>query len=454
MKKILLLLALSILFSVSLNAQSWTETFSGFSSDTIYTDYINIGSPQEAWSLASGMNDNNAQYQVIVKTTDGGHTWSSIYPVSLPGTINPGLGMVFSAGNDVAYIAAFKSGNFGSNGVWKTTDGGANWTKITSSNVYDSSSSFANIVYFFDDQNGLTCGDPGDNGEFEIYLTHDAGATWSQVSGDNIPNPVNAEEFGYVHSYAAAGNSFWFTTNYGRIFKTSDMGNTWTVYQTPLDDFGGAHIDGHFGGITFKDDNEGWVFNQDGNLYHTTNGGATWNQINYTGEFFYKYGNVTFVPGTSNTLMSAGLNANSDDVKSSISTDGGATWSAIDANTTYHFYVAMLNDAVGFSGGRSMPGQNNGMFYWTNPNASVNESTIEGLKVFPNPATNVVNVSVENANINQITVFDITGKQVINLKGMDTKTTTINTSNLENGVYLMKIVDNDNQEQSLKLVIK
>ncbi len=449
MKKILLF-TFALFASITMQAQiSWSEVFSGFSTDSRGISFIHIGDAQNAWAIAyDGANTSN-QIAAITKTSDGGQTWTATDPIALPGTINPGIGMVFSAGGDTAYIAAYKNGNFGSNGVWKTTDGGANWTKITASNIYNSSSSFTNIVYFFDSQNGLTCGDPGANGEYEIFLTNDGGQTWTQVSGDAIPNPQASDEYGYVHSYAAAGNSFWFTTAYGRIFRTTDMGHTWQAFQTPVPDFGGGHINGSFGNITFKDDNEGWITDKDANLYHSTDGGATWTQMSPSGTVYAA--DIKFVPGTANMLVSVGSASGASG--SSYSMDGGATWTAID-NNVQHVSLDMLNDAVGFSGGFSDQASNKGIFVWNNPNASVNESTIEGLKVFPNPATNVVNVSVENANINQITVFDITGKQVINLKGMDTKITTINTSNLENGVYLMKIVDNDNQEQSLKLVIK
>lgn len=450
MKK-LLLFAVGFLLVISVNAQiSWTEVFSGFSTDSRGISFIHIGDAQNAWAIAYDGSGNGANISAVTKTTDGGQTWTAFDPVSLPGTINPGIGMVFSAGGDVAYIAAYKSGNFGTNGVWKTTDGGTSWAQSTSSNEYNSSSSFTNIVYFFDSQNGLTCGDPGSNGEYEIYTTNDGGQTWQQVAAADIPNPQASDEYGYVHSYAAAGNSFWFTTAYGRIFKTTNMGQTWTAYQTPVLDFGGGHVSGKFGNITFKDDNEGWITDQDGNLYHTTDGGANWAQMSPTGTVYET--DIAFVPGTSNMLVSVGVNAQTA-YGSSYSMDGGQTWTDIDTSVQ-HITVAMLNDGVGYSGGFSSQTNNRGMFVWNNPNASVTENLIDGLSVYPNPATTVVNVSVDNENIDNIVIFDITGKQVFTQNELNNNMISINTVSFERGVYLMQITTENNAQQTVKLIIK
>ena len=64
-------------------------------------------------------------------------------------------------------------------------------------------------------------GDPS-GGYFEIYTTNDGGNNWSRVSQANIPDPI-AEEYGILSLYTVVGNTIWFTTTKGRIYKSIDL---------------------------------------------------------------------------------------------------------------------------------------------------------------------------------------------------------------------------------------
>jgi hypothetical protein len=58
----------------------------------------------------------------------------------------------------------------------------------------------------------------------------------------------------------------------------------------------------------------------------------------------------------------------------------------------------------------------------------------ESISVYPNPATNVLNISAQ-IDITKLVMFDVIGKQVISVEN----TKTINVSKLNAGVYLLKI---------------
>jgi len=477
MKKSLLLI-LTLFLGLSSFAQpdaGWEVYHSGYAEESrgiSYFGILNSTSEDVAWSIAYDGSGNSADISAVAYTNDGGVTWTAYDPVTLPGAVNPGISMVHPVDANTAYIAAYKR-SFGNGGVWKTTDAGATWTKSTASNQFADAASFCNLVYFFDANNGFTQGDPI-NGEFEMYYSTDAGATWTPIPGSDIDDPL-AGEYGYTHGYAVAGNTFWFTTNKGRLYRSTDNGQTWTAFQTPLTDFGGTNDNGS---VTFKDDNEGWIVRGNGELYHSTDGGETWTLMTPTydwspDQFFG--GDVAFIPGTTNTLVVTEADSNLNTYGSAISEDGGANWAKIvnynfnggpwevlqpDGNIQ-HVSVGFRDTNFGLSGGFSHQDDPadpddfvQGVFKYV-PNAtSIAGEKIEGLRIYPNPATDVVYITTENAPVKNISIFDITGKEVINLNSLSLNNTSINVSNLKQGMYLMKIEDENNNQQAVKLVIK
>lgn len=76
------------------------------------------------------------------------------------------------------------------------------------------------------------------------------------------------------------------------------------------------------------------------------------------------------------------------------------------------------------------------------------------VKIYPNPATDVLNVV--NTNLGEgganIQLFDLAGKQVYQAKDIELHNYKINTSDLEQGVYLIRVTFN-NQMQQQKVVI-
>lgn len=80
--------------------------------------------------------------------------------------------------------------------------------------------------------------------------------------------------------------------------------------------------------------------------------------------------------------------------------------------------------------------------------SSTNDLTSSnGLNVYPNPANQLVNI-VSNEKVQSVNVFDLTGSLVLNQTG-----TTLNTSHLVNGVYLVKVTT-ANGTLTEKLVVK
>ena len=111
-------------------------------------------------------------------------------------------------------------------GVYVTTDGGATWNRQPTASYSDPASA-PDIVHFFNANDGVVIGDPV-IGEYEIYTTTAAGTTWVIIPGTNIPNPLNYE-MGILGWYSAVNDTVWFGTSMGRVYRSTDKGNHWTV---------------------------------------------------------------------------------------------------------------------------------------------------------------------------------------------------------------------------------
>lgn len=89
--------------------------------------------------------------------------------------------------------------------------------------------------------------------------------------------------------------------------------------------------------------------------------------------------------------------------------------------------------------------------YVTTSTLKVNQNSISGLEIYPNPVTNgklFINTTA-NAERN-VTVYDILGKQVVNVT---TTSSEVNVSSLNAGVYIVKVTE-EGKTATRKLVIQ
>lgn len=242
MKKILLtLIALLIIYIGNSYSQTWEEVPSS-------TNFILYGMSfppgQNDVGYACGMQYTFDAPGVIIKTTDGGETWSTILPVS--GEI------------DGLQAICFIDENIGFAGGWndyfiKTTDGGTSWTDLTvgSDNWY-----FTNIV-FWDDNNGVATADLNSGGS-AIYVTDDGGDTWTTATG--VTQGILGITYATASTLFAVGNG-------SQVLKSTNGGNSWSsIYTTS----------GILFSVDFYSANFGVVGGEDGKMLATTNGGGSW----------------------------------------------------------------------------------------------------------------------------------------------------------------------------------
>ena len=73
----------------------------------------------------------------------------------------------------------------------------------------------------------------------------------------------------------------------------------------------------------------------------------------------------------------------------------------------------------------------------------------EGLAIFPNPSASFITINSKNQLIENVNINDISGKQIIDLKNLNTETKNIDISNLSKGIYFISI-----NNQVIKKLIK
>ena len=448
MKK--LLLTGFALVSMASQAQSWVPQATKFPVN-FGVDEIDIVDANTVWTFAYDGSGAGTYPKIVSRTTNGGATWTAT-TVAGPGA-NALISDLSAIDANTAWIVTAPSAaGTNANRVWKTTNGGTNWTQQTSIGYV--SGSFGNQIYFWDANEGWTAGDPI-GGFFEMYKTSNGGTTWTLVPG----RPAAEGDFGYVALKEVVGDNIWIGTDIGRILKSSDRGNTWMAGYSPVLDFGGVTTAGSSGSFAFKDGNNGLLIAVDGagspstttaGLYESVDGGMNWDPITPSGVWYF--GDITYVPGTANTYVSTGINSGDDAwMGSSYSTDGGHTWIEIDSGEQ-RGKVAFLNPTTGWAGQFSDgPTATEGIMKFVgNLALGTSDNAVKSsLKVYPNPAVDVVTVS-SNKKIENITVIDMSGKKVQSFKAGNQ----INVSSLAKGTYMLQVYYGGGAVENTKLIKK
>ncbi|MFY9647210.1 MAG: hypothetical protein WAK29_18670 [Terriglobales bacterium] len=163
-------------------------------------------------------------------TTDGGATWKS-------GVVKGAEWLQFRGVRGMSATTAYLQsiGNApGDFRIYKTEDGGATWTMQFKNQTVGA---FYDCFAFWTPTRGISHSDSV-NGVFPDLRTTD-GTTWQSIA-NNMP-PALPGEFSFAASdtcVATQGeNNAWIATGgatSARILATTDGGNTWNAYDTPL----------------------------------------------------------------------------------------------------------------------------------------------------------------------------------------------------------------------------
>jgi len=389
---------------------AWIKQNTGFSKPSQGIRQISIVDANVAWAAAyNGINSDNPS-QDFTRTVDGGNTWIP-GRITFAGSENYSIANFHAMSQLVCYACMFPSGANGGY-IVKSVDGGSTWGIQTSANF---STSWADFVHFFDANNGVCVGDPpATPNKFVIYTTSNGGTTWTQVNPSSLPTILTGET-AIVDQFDAVGNTIFFGTSKGKLFKSTDKGVSWTaISQTTLL---GAGIQTT---PVFKDASTGIVFGVNAStgayagMKKTVNGGNTWSSVTPAG-YFVKYPHIDFVPGTASTWVNVSAGAGTG---SSYSTNDCSAFINIDTGSVQYTCVEMYDMNTGWAGGFNESDADGGIYKWVNPltvGTGGHDKNSGTIQVFPNPTDGHIYIqfSVFASEKAHICVYNMIGGKVL-----------------------------------------
>jgi len=304
----------------------------------------------EGWALG---------WEYIYHTTNAGNTWEQQSLPSHTGELND----VFFLNNDIGWIVG------GYKIVMKTTDGGNTWTKIM--NTYAGDIRFQSVI-FFDELNGCVVGHQNGLRNSITMVTDDGGLTWIETTPpdhDGLTKIILKDSLiGWACGYS------------GELLTTPNRGKTWidksNIYYSSIkdicffDDNNGVFMESNSLRLTF-DGGENWdsivpigvstgqrsISNWDynklvavgaaGSISKSLDGGSSWQRVSKgLIENIYQLGFF-------NSLDGFGITNNWTDGDLIRTTDGGYNWSfdtLVENGSFYRMYIQgsscfLLNDS-------------------------------------------------------------------------------------------------------------
>jgi uncharacterized repeat protein (TIGR01451 family) len=288
----------------------------------------------------------------VYKSTDGGSTWQQQCGGVSVNFCIPTFSGAFQGGGfyvgeiavsptdaNIALAAVRDAGNIGTlSGIYRTTDGGANWNLIPSA-----SGAAGNSIVWNPTDNTIvyaSLGEAGQPGSFGIYKSSDSGVTFTKLTGSaaNIPTSnIGRHSIAVAPSngnvvYVAISNLA--TSGLLGLAKSSDAGATWTFTSTPS---GPPSLPNFCSGQCWYDMS------------------------------------IAVLPSDPNTVVvggSAFTNNSSTDFRT---TDGGTTWTDITTGSTAvrpHVDTHVMKFAATTGGFRLYTGNDGGVWFTDNPTAS------------------------------------------------------------------------------------
>lgn len=378
------------------------------------------------WSHYSFLYNDIKQIQVInntgyilsgnnfYKSTDFGNNWE------LAATLQPGTSVtanLFTFVNEnLGYMTT--GGTYGGH-VYKTTNGGLNWTALNNGNRIIHEGIIA--IHFINENIGFISG--GFN-QKKTMKTTNGGTTWTQVSNESYKEIKFVNE---MIGYACRNG-----INYGKMYKSTDGGNTW---NSILD----LEQNENINSFDFWDENNGLFVGNNSVSYKTTNGGVTWNPVSIT---YGDYNIVRFY----NSETGYVLNNEGTIYKTA---NGGTTWGYV-TNTRARSLV-LVNEYIftaGFYGAiyRSYTGI---------PFLNVkNSNQIEELTVYPNPTTGFLNIKLNNSQLSSLILYNMDGIAYYPYFTSDEGQLRVNLSHLPSGIYILRVNFKNGETASERIILK
>lgn len=380
------------------------DTVSAISDPAFSMSWIN---QTHGWIITSwGTGFGDANGAVIQKTIDGGKTWTK---KELPKTASTSTSNeIGEFSGDVGAQIQFIDENNGwastfniytkKGLLYKSTDGGNNWTLISTMPTTDE----AIVINFVDPNNGWMISINDEPAIFEISKTSDGGVNWISQFKDTTPN---------IDTLTSSG------------------------------------------AIQFTDANNGWAVGPNGRILKTVNGGINWNLLSNTGIGNRSYSKCLFFLDANTGWIGTNISGTRDTPTQRIilhTKDGGSSWTSQNITSTNAIFSIFFRDETNgwFTADKCVQNCNlsdslkiyTGVIGHTGipSNRQSLDSNIE-LIIYPNPCSNTLFLKGITPN-SSVAIFGLNGQQLVQKQLIKDQ---IDISNLLNGVYILQIVNSE-----------
>jgi len=298
---------------------NWNQINNGLTNTQVQAMALCKNSSQVLYvGTAPGANDG------VYKSTDGGGSWTRVVNgIAEPaGTLGVQALLVHPTNPNIAYCTIFNAAANATNGIYKTTDGGANWFPII--NGIGAIKNFLALAMSPADPNTIYAGSSFDpttsTGPSAIYKSTDAGANWV-LSSTGLPtattdiNPIRTIQVSSANPNVVIATLFMNTVN-GGFYLSTNAGANWTKKQTGLPVDIGQNMrssairplfdNQFFVGMDGADSLGVWATTNGGNNWFSFNNGTMLNTYVIRGLVFSSAGNHTLYAGRASTTANLG----------------------------------------------------------------------------------------------------------------------------------------------------
>jgi len=226
----------------------WTPLGDRLSSTSIGALAIDVADPLAntlvaGFGRASSLGRTGGFRDGVVRSVDGGATWTAIGGSTLAGANVSGL--VANGGTILAAVNTADTFSFDVTGVYRSTDGGATFAHLPSTG-----SGLPQGVSYDIRMNPLDPSDvvtsialgPGANG---IWRSHDGGGTWGKISDAAVDAAFGASTSNVKLSFGSAGQVYAGVVNSGRVdglFRLGAGDTSWQALDLPETNEPGGNV--------------------------------------------------------------------------------------------------------------------------------------------------------------------------------------------------------------------
>ncbi len=394
-------------FATGDNGKIIKTSTSGISWEQYSTLYSNIRQLQFVNSEKGYLLTENDFYQ----TTDGGYHWE--YQGS-PAHYEYSGGFQFIDENTGFSFGSGQSSIAGS--VFKTTDGGKNWTKLNGGNQVLMGAIYSG--FFISENVGIVSGNSIGS---QTMKTTNGGSTWFSI-GDYAFNDIQ---------FVSENTGFSRTTGwYSRIYKSTDAGETWEIiFET----------DEGVNAFDFVNDTIGYLTGDNGLMYKTEDGGESWIELDIPWEYYIA---VKFYNENIGYILDEDGSIYKTD-------DGGQVWhwlTQVYGIKDFEIFNSYVYPFGSFGIILRSP---------VTANTGTNEfdALAPELQIFPNPAKSFITFcSSSGSGIQYVEVFDLQGRLLVSKPGSDNKSVSLDINDLKRGLHIFKIILRENKIVSGKFL--